>query len=148
MTALSLTKTALSEVKADAIVIGIARGADGVVLAPGASDVEKAFKRRLLPALTALGATGKAGEASLAGLARFDIDTWFGIFGPAHLPADVTARLNRAFVDALESSELKARLAGLFAESMASSPDRFSAFVRNELGKYEKVVKASGARVE
>jgi len=37
---------------------------------------------------------------------------------------------------------------GLFAESMASSPDRFSAFVRNELGKYEKVVKASGARIE
>ena len=82
------------------------------------------------------------------GLGSFDIDTWFGIFGPAHLPADVTARLNRAFVDALESSELKARLAGLFAESMASSPDRFSAFVRNELGKYEKVVKASGARIE
>jgi tripartite-type tricarboxylate transporter receptor subunit TctC len=82
------------------------------------------------------------------GLARFDIDTWFGIFGPAHLPADVTARLNKAFVDAIESNELKARFAGLFAESMASPPDRFAAFVKSELGKYEKVVKASGARIE
>jgi tripartite-type tricarboxylate transporter receptor subunit TctC len=82
------------------------------------------------------------------GLASFDIDTWFGIFGPANLPADVTARLNKAFVEAIESSELKARLASLFAESMASPPDRFAAFVRRELSKYEKVVKASGARIE
>ena len=82
------------------------------------------------------------------GLGSFDIDTWFGIFGPAHLPAEVTTRLNKAFVDAIGSNELKARLAGLFAEAMASSPDRFAAFVRSELGKYEKVVKASGARIE
>jgi len=82
------------------------------------------------------------------GLGSFDIDTWFGIFGPAQLPADVTARLNKAFVDALESNELKTRLASLFAESMAGPPDRFAAFVRKELGKYEKVVKASGARIE
>ena len=67
---------------------------------------------------------------------------------PAHLPGEVTARLNKAFVDAIGSSELKARLAGLFAEPMASSPDRFAAFVKSELGKYEKVVKASGARIE
>ena len=64
MTALSLTKTTLSEVKADAIVIGVATGPDGLVIAPGANDVEKAFKRRLLPSLTALGARGKAGEVT------------------------------------------------------------------------------------
>ena len=45
------------------------------------------------------------------GLADFDIHTWFGLFGPARLPADVTARLNRAFVDALNSAEIKSRLA-------------------------------------
>ncbi len=82
------------------------------------------------------------------GLASFDIDTWFGIFGPARLPADVTERLNKAFVEALGSAELKARLAGLFAEPIPSSPDRFAAFVRSELAKYERVVKATGARVE
>ena len=60
MTTLSLTKTPLSEVKADAIVVGVVKGAAGVELAPGAGDVGKAFKRRLLPALTALGAKGTA----------------------------------------------------------------------------------------
>ena len=88
----------------------------------------------------------EAGRAQ--GLAAFDIDTWFGLFGPAHLSAETTARLNKAFVEAIESSEIRARLAGLFAEPMAGSPERFAAFVRGELAKYERVVKASGARVE
>ena len=82
------------------------------------------------------------------GLAHFDIDTWFGLFGPANLPPETTQRLNKAFVDALNSPELKARLAGLMAEPMASTPDQFAAFVKRELAKYEKVVKASGAKVE
>ena len=82
------------------------------------------------------------------GLAKFDIDTWFGIFGPAHLPAEIIARLNKAFVDALAGSELRARLATLYAEPMPMTPERFAAFVRAELAKYEPLVRASGARVE
>ena len=82
------------------------------------------------------------------GLAHFDIDTWFGIFGPAHLPAETTARLNKAFVGALASAEVKGRLTSLFAEPMAMTPERFAAFVKAELAKYEPLVKASGARVE
>jgi tripartite-type tricarboxylate transporter receptor subunit TctC len=92
--------------------------------------------------------SGKASEASLAGLARFDIDTWFGIFAPAHLPAETTARLNKAFVDALASADLRSRLANLYAEPMPMAPERFAAFVKAELAKYEPLVRASGARVE
>ena len=88
-------------------------------------------------------------EAGAAfGLQGFDISTWFGLFGPAGLPADVTARLNKAFVDALGSPELKSRLATLMAEPAPMSADRFGAFVRAELAKYEGVVKASGARID
>jgi len=82
------------------------------------------------------------------GLARFDIDTWFGIFAPAHLPAETTARLNKAFVDALASADVRARLANLYAEPMPMAAERFAAFVQGELAKYQPLVKASGARVE
>ena len=82
------------------------------------------------------------------GLARFDIDTWFGLFAPARLAADTTARLNKAFVDALASAEIRARLASLFAEPIPMTSPQFAAFVRAELAKYEGLVKASGARVE
>lgn len=85
---------------------------------------------------------------SVPALTGFDIHTWFGLFGPARLPAETTQRLNRAFVDALGSPELKARLASLMAEGMPGTPEQFGAFVRRELAKYEAVVKRSGAKVE
>ena len=82
------------------------------------------------------------------GLGSFDIHTWFGLFGPARMPADVTARLNKAFVDALNSPELKARLATLLAEPAPTTPEAFAAFVRAEHAKYESVVKATGAKAD
>jgi tripartite-type tricarboxylate transporter receptor subunit TctC len=82
------------------------------------------------------------------GLSDFQVDTWFGLFGPAHLPSEVTQRLNRAFVDAMASPELKARATTLMADLSPTTPEQFAAFVRRELAKYEGVVKASGARID
>jgi leucyl aminopeptidase len=62
MTTVTLSKTALAQAKADALLIGVAQGPNGPVLAAGSADVDKAFKKRLLAALTTLGATGKANE--------------------------------------------------------------------------------------
>ena len=96
-----------------------------------------------MPEVPTLAEGGKA-----LGLARFDINTWFGLFGPAKLPPEVTQRLNKAFVDAIDSPELKTRLAGLMAEGIAGTPEQFGAFVKRELAKYEGLVKASGAKLE
>ena len=81
-------------------------------------------------------------------LKDFEIDTWWGLVAPAGTPADVVAKLNAAFVAALNSPEAKTRFAALMAEPVASSPEQFGAFMKSELGKYEKVVKASGAKVD
>jgi tripartite-type tricarboxylate transporter receptor subunit TctC len=85
---------------------------------------------------------------SAAALAGFDVNTWFGLFGPAGLPGEVTARLNQAFVDALASAELERLLGSLLAEPIPGSPEQFGQFVRREHAKYESTVKASGARVD
>jgi tripartite-type tricarboxylate transporter receptor subunit TctC len=82
------------------------------------------------------------------GLGDFNIDTWFGLFGPAHLGAETTQRLNRAFVDAMASADVKARAAALMAELSPNTPEQFAAFVRAELAKYGPVVKASGATLD
>ncbi len=96
----------------------------------------------LVPEIPSIAEAGKS-----LGLGEFDVNTWFGLFGPANLPADVTARLNKAFVGALNSPDVKARMAGLLAEPSPTTPDAFAAFVKKELAKYEQVVKASGAVV-
>jgi leucyl aminopeptidase len=62
VTSISLSSSNAASVKAGAVVIGIAQGPKGPVLAPGAEDVAKAFGKNLLPALVGLGATGKADE--------------------------------------------------------------------------------------
>lgn len=81
-------------------------------------------------------------------LKGFEIDTWWGLVAPAGTPPDVVAKLNKAFVDALNSPEAKTRFAALMAEPVASSPAEFGAFMKSELAKYEKIVKASGAKVD
>jgi tripartite-type tricarboxylate transporter receptor subunit TctC len=82
------------------------------------------------------------------GLGDFDIDTWFGLFGPAQLSAETTQRLNRAFVDAMATPDVKARAATLMADLAPGTPEQFGAFVRSELAKYGPVVKASGATLD
>jgi tripartite-type tricarboxylate transporter receptor subunit TctC len=87
-----------------------------------------------------------AEAGSSAGLANFDISTWFGLFGPARLAPELTRRLNKAFVDALNSPDIKQRMAGLMAEPSPTTPEQFGDFVKAELAKYEQVVKATGAQ--
>ncbi|HYE71616.1 MAG TPA: tripartite tricarboxylate transporter substrate binding protein [Aquabacterium sp.] len=81
-------------------------------------------------------------------LKGFAIDTWWGLVAPAGTPREVVQRLNQAFVTALQSPEAKTRFAGLMAEPVTNTPEEFGSFMRAELAKYEKVVKASGAKVD
>lgn len=81
-------------------------------------------------------------------LKGFSIDTWWGLVAPAGTPHDVVLKLNRAFVAALDAPETKTRFAMLLAEPVASTPEQFGAFMKSELAKYEKVVKATGAKVD
>jgi tripartite-type tricarboxylate transporter receptor subunit TctC len=83
-----------------------------------------------------------------ATLKGFAIDTWWGLVAPAGTPADVVAKLNQAFVAALNTPEAKTRFASLLAEPVANTPEQFAAFMKSELAKYERVVKATGAKVD
>ena len=81
-------------------------------------------------------------------LKGFQVDTWWGLVVPVATPKDVVAKLNQAFVAALNSPEAKARFATLMAEPVATTPEQFGAMMNAERAKYEPVVKASGAKVD
>jgi tripartite-type tricarboxylate transporter receptor subunit TctC len=83
-----------------------------------------------------------------SGLPGFAVDTWFGLFGPAGLPADVLQRLHTAFAAALASADVKAKFAPMMAEPAPLAPAAFGSFVKAELAKYERVVKASGVTLD
>ena len=117
-------------------------------LATAAANI-KAGKLKALAVTTAKRSAALPDVPAVAEtLKGFEVDTWWGLVAPAGTPGDVVAKLNAAFVAALNSQEAKTRFAALMAEPVASSPEQFSAFMKAELSKYEKVVKASGAKVD
>ena len=100
---------------------------------------------RRAPAMPDVPTIAEAGKS--LGLGRFNVDTWFGLFGPAGMTADVTERLNKAFTAALRSDDVKTKFAPMMAEPAPMTPGQFGDFVKAELARYRDVVKASGAIV-
>jgi tripartite-type tricarboxylate transporter receptor subunit TctC len=84
-----------------------------------------------------------------AGLPPYKAYSWFGLFGPANMPAEIVAKINDAVERALADPETGPRLVSLDAVLMRGySPQRFSAYLREEIAAWEPLVRASGARVE
>jgi tripartite-type tricarboxylate transporter receptor subunit TctC len=83
-----------------------------------------------------------------AGLPGFDVQSWYGFFSPNGLPRELIGRLNTDIVAVLGTPEMKDRLASLGAEPIPMSPEEFGKYVREEIAKWSKVVKASGAKVD
>lgn len=81
-------------------------------------------------------------------LPGFEIDTWWGMVGPAGITPEVVGRLNRAITDALRTPEVAERFGKLYAQPVPSTPEQFATFMTAERAKYKKIVKASGARAD
>jgi tripartite-type tricarboxylate transporter receptor subunit TctC len=78
-------------------------------------------------------------------LPGYEVRLWNGLLAPAKTPPEVIDRLNRATIDALRSSEVKAKLAEQGSEPVGNSPAEFRAFIANELVKWKRLVEVSGA---
>jgi tripartite-type tricarboxylate transporter receptor subunit TctC len=85
---------------------------------------------------------------SEAGLAGFHQTTWQGLFVPAGTPKPVIAKLSAETMRVMRLPEVEERLISQGVDAVASSPDEFSAFVKQEVAKYEKLVKVAKLKVE
>jgi len=78
----------------------------------------------------------------------FEAVTWFGIVGPANLPKDVVAKLNADINKALKDPELQKKLGDQGADVAGSTPDQFGKLIRDDMARWGKIVKESGAKVD
>jgi tripartite-type tricarboxylate transporter receptor subunit TctC len=85
---------------------------------------------------------------SESGLPGFESDTWFGIYGPKALPADIVNRLNAEFNKAIQSQDVKDRLAKLGAEPVGGTPAQFAAMVKHDSARWGKLIKDRKIQVE
>jgi len=77
-----------------------------------------------------------------SGLPGFNSTTWFGIYGPKGLPPDITARLNAEFNKAMQSAEVRERLARLGADvAAANTPAQFAALVQADSERWAAIIR-------
>jgi tripartite-type tricarboxylate transporter receptor subunit TctC len=83
-----------------------------------------------------------------SGYKGFEAVTWFGVLGPANLPKDITARLNAEVNKALQGPELRKKLGDQGADVAGSTPEQFGQLLREDIVRWGKVVKDSGAKID
>lgn len=93
-------------------------------------------------------ATPEVPTISESGVAGYDVSIWTGILVPAGTPQAVIGKLNKAFVEVMHSAGVKDKLTAQGVDVIGSSPAAFAAHVRNEIRKWAKVVRESGARAD
>jgi len=83
-----------------------------------------------------------------AGVAGYEATAWFGIMVPKGTPREIVMRINGEVNKALAQVDVKEKLAQQGALARSWTPEEFGSFIHNEIVKWAKVVKASGAKVE
>ena len=83
-----------------------------------------------------------------SGYKGFEAVTWFGVLGPANLPKDVVARVNAEMNKALQSPDLLKKLQGQGADVASGTPEQFGKLIRDDIVRWGKIVKESGAKAD
>ena len=78
-----------------------------------------------------------------SGVKGYEATTWFGLMAPIKTPKDIVARLNSEVTKIIASSEITKRFVNDGLEPIGNSQAEFAQFIRDEIAKYAKVIKAA-----
>ncbi|MEA2914714.1 MAG: hypothetical protein QOJ15_6795 [Bradyrhizobium sp.] len=83
-----------------------------------------------------------------SGMKGFEFVSWYGLWGPKNLPADVSAKLQADVANVLALPDMKLRLNALGFDPIGSNGERFATYIRDEMAKYEKIIRDAKIRVD
>jgi tripartite-type tricarboxylate transporter receptor subunit TctC len=83
-----------------------------------------------------------------SGVKGFHFVSWYGLWGPKNLPADVSGKLQADIVKVLALPEVKQRLSTFGFDPIGTGGAKFAAYIRDEMAKYEKIIKDAKIKVE
>jgi tripartite-type tricarboxylate transporter receptor subunit TctC len=83
-----------------------------------------------------------------SGVPGYDVTAWFGFIAPAGVPKEVIAKLNANISRVVQDPEIRKKLDSLGADLSASSPEAFAAVIKDELGKWGRVIHAASIKVD
>ena len=123
------------------------------VMFSGMSSVMPHIKAGKLRPLAVTGAKRSPAVPELptiaeSGFPRFEATAWYGVLAPAGTPRPIITRLHGEIVKALGLPDVRERLNNVGFEIVGSTPEEFGAYIKSEITKWAKVVKASGVKPE
>jgi tripartite-type tricarboxylate transporter receptor subunit TctC len=86
--------------------------------------------------------------AEAAKLPGYEATSWFGIVAPANLPPEILKQTSATLMKAINSPSVREKYLAMGAEPVGNTPAQFATFIKNEIAKWTKVVKDSGAKVD
>ncbi len=83
-----------------------------------------------------------------SGFKDFAIATWYGLLGPAGMPGELIARIQRDVSRTVNQPDNRERLTGMGVDIIAGTPEEFAAYLRAEIARYTKVIRETGIKAE
>jgi tripartite-type tricarboxylate transporter receptor subunit TctC len=83
-----------------------------------------------------------------SGFKGFDAQQWYGVVGPAGMPAAIVKQLNETLATVLQSPELREKLSVEAIEPMVMSPEKFAAFIKTDIDRWTKIAKDRNIQLE
>ena len=83
-----------------------------------------------------------------SGVKGFHFVSWYGLWGPKNLPADISSKLQADVAKVLALPDVKQRLNTLGFDPIGTGGEQFATYIRDEMAKYEKIIKDAKIRVE
>lgn len=83
-----------------------------------------------------------------SGIKGYSIATWSAVLGPAGMPPDLSARIQRDIARVVNQPENRDRLVNMGVDIIANTPEEFGKFLRSEIVRYAKVIKDAGLKAE
>ncbi|MGZ9013557.1 MAG: Bug family tripartite tricarboxylate transporter substrate binding protein [Burkholderiales bacterium] len=83
-----------------------------------------------------------------SGLPGYEVTNWYGVMAPAGVPKDVLTKIHADVARALKQPDVQQRFAAEGGDATPNTPEQFAAFIKNEIEKWSKAVRESGAKVD
>jgi tripartite-type tricarboxylate transporter receptor subunit TctC len=128
-------------------------GGQLAVMFPGSPIALPHAKAGKLRALATTGAKRSPAAPDLptiaeAALPKYEVSLWYGLLAPASTPQPIVQRLHAELTRIIALPTIRQQWAALGAEPVSTTPEQFAAFLKNDIVKWEKVIRDSGAKMD